>query len=116
MAVSLRKPHRTTMVRAIKDLHKKFADFLLKTKPRSLRRAALELDEYFGTVGHYHDAQFILPMMKLLEAYIQDIGKTPWSVNRSKTDLRGLHRAKKNRVHIDPMLKDELRKHLQKRF
>ncbi len=107
---------KTVIVRRIKKLHEEFANLLLSAHPQTLRRAAVELDAYFREHKHLMDAQFMAYLVKHLEHAIQDIGKTPWSVARSKQDLRGRKPTHRKRAQVDPAVRDSLHKKTQSFF
>jgi hypothetical protein len=76
----------------------------------TLRRVAHELAALEEENRQYHDGIIFSVLRKNLEFVIQDVGGTNWSVARSKHDMRGKTRWRRDqpRNHVDSKVREAL--------
>ncbi len=105
---------RRDATKAVSRFHQKWLNFLLSASLQTQRRVCHELFDLEQANRDYLDGQFLAVLRKTLEHVIQDIGKTPWSVQRSRRDLRGrTHRRSANRqIHVDDDLQQAISRRL----
>ena len=84
-----------------------------------MRRVAHELAELESKNAQYRDGRLFRYLRYQLEFVIQDVGKTPWTVARSRLDLRGRKPRGLDLLPrfrgVTPALRDALSKHLNAR-
>ena len=107
------------MTRIAWRFHATWLRFLLRTSIQTMRRVAHELSALEKENAQYVDGALFRLMREQIEFVIQVVGKTPWTVARSKRDLRGrkprgLGLLSKFRG-APPGLREALRKHLNAR-
>lgn len=96
--------------------HAVWLRFLLRASVQTMRRVAHEMSALERENAQYRDGRLFRLLRYQLEYVIQDVGKTPWTVARSRLDLRG--RKPRGRDLLpkfrgaDPVLRDMLWKHL----
>jgi hypothetical protein len=92
--------------------HTRWLKFLLEATPQTLRRVCHELAALEEENQQYRDGVIFSVLRKQLEFVIQDVGRTNWSVARSRRDMRGRTRRSQRQLHIDPMIQDSLHNRL----
>jgi hypothetical protein len=84
--------------------HAGWLKFLLKSTPQTLKRACHEIAALEEANVAYHDGAIFSLLRKNLEFVIRDVTSSDWSVSRSRSDLRGRARGRRNsrfRVRIN---------------
>jgi hypothetical protein len=99
---------RRDATKAVSRFHERWLRFLLSASLQTQRRVCHELFDLEQENRNYLDGQFLSVLRKTLEHVIQDIGKTPWTVQRSRRDLRGKTRRRDRNRHIDGHLQRAL--------
>src|SRR5690242_3826839 len=89
---------RRVMSRRVERFHRQWTRFLLNATQQTMRRVCHELATLAEHEAHFQDAAFIGVLRRTLEFVITDTGRTKWSVERSRRDLRG--RVGKRRRHV----------------
>jgi hypothetical protein len=94
---------RRDATKAVQRFHRRWLAFLLNSSIQTQRRVCHELYDLEQANRDYLDAQFISVLRKTLEHVIRDIGKSTWSVQRSRRDLRGRTRRRNatRHIHVD---------------
>ena len=80
---------RREMPRIALRFHAIWLRFLLNASVQTMRRVAHELAGLEKENAQYRDGALFGLLRDQIEFVIQDVGKTPWTVARSKRDLRG---------------------------
>ncbi|MBM3536048.1 MAG: hypothetical protein FJX60_23805 [Alphaproteobacteria bacterium] len=110
---------RREMTWIVIRFHAAWLRFLLKVSVQTMRRVAHELAVLERENAGYRDGALFRLLREQIEFVIQDVGKTPWTVARSKRDLRGRKlrgRGLLPRFRGAPLeLRDAMRKHLTAR-
>lgn len=91
--------------------HRGWLRFLLNASLQTQRRVAHELATIEEASRGYLDGEIFKLLLRHLEHAIQDIGKTDWSVKRSRNDLRGRTRRAtpaRERIRVDARIQKEL--------
>jgi hypothetical protein len=105
---------RRDATKAVSRFHKRWVQFLLSASLQTQRRVCHELFDLEQENRDYLDGQFLLVLRKTLEHVIQDIGNTPWSVQRSRRDLRG--RTRRRSASRQIQINDDLRRAISRRL
>jgi hypothetical protein len=105
---------RRDATKAVQRFHRRWLAFLLNSSIQTQRRVCHELFDLEQANRDYLDGQFLSVLRKTLEHVIQDIGKTPWSVQRSRRDLRGRTRRRSANHHI--RVDDDLQRAISRRL
>jgi hypothetical protein len=106
---------RRDATKAVQRFHRRWLAFLLNSSIQTQRRVCHELFDLEQENRDYLDGQFLSVLRKTLEHVIQDIGKSSWSVHRSRRDLRGRTRRRtsdRGPNHVD----DHLQRALSRRM
>ena len=85
--------------------HERWLKFLLNSSEQTLKRVAHELFLLEQENATYRDGAIFCRLRRNLEFVIGDLTETDWTVARSRKDLRGRTRGRRNslvRVCIDP--------------
>lgn len=82
----------------------------VKATPQTLRRVAHEIAVVEEENKSFRDRALFRLLRSELEFVIQDVGKTNWTVARSRRDLRGRTRRDRpgRQVHLDARLQQQL--------
>jgi hypothetical protein len=90
--------------KVVERFHQRWLKFLLNSSVQTLRRVAHELAEMEEANKGFRDNAILTLLRRELEFVIRDIGGTNWSVQRSRSDLRGRTRGRRTsheRVRVD---------------
>ena len=91
--------------------HQGWLRFLLKATPQSMKRVAIELASLEEASSEYRDGVIFSVLRKNVEFVVRDVTQTKWSVERSRSDLRGRTRGGRHshaRNRIDPRVRRAL--------
>jgi hypothetical protein len=105
---------RRDATKAVRRFHQKWLKFLLSASLQTQRRVCHELFDLEQANRDYLDGQFLSVLRRTLEHVIQDIGKSSWSVQRSRRDLRGRTRRCNADRHI--RIDDDLQRAISRRL
>jgi hypothetical protein len=112
------KPQRE-MTRIVKRFHATWLRFLLNASIQTMRRVANELAELESENAQFRDGALFSLLRHEIEFVIQDVGNTPWTVARSKLDLRGRKPRGLDSLPrfrgAPPQLRETIQKHLNAR-
>jgi hypothetical protein len=106
---------RRDATKAVHRFHQRWLRFLLTASLQTQRRVAHELFDLEMENRGYLDGEVLGLLRRHLEHAIQSIGKTGWTVQRSRRDLRGrTGRRNRRRMAVNPEVQRALNERLSK--